>query len=187
MNYLHRQHAEKRSPLTPLPASRTNEGWLNFEWNQRYHVLCILFDFLFHEIYCFIETKLSPNCTMCMLVANYDSWLCINMHIILGAFVISYTSKFLKHIVPTCGQLVVGRQPSISRGASLGILEYCIILSTEIILLSTLHIFQMIVASCELRVNPYVTASPAMPVQHAHEISLRLTDLYDKYYQVKFR
>ena len=74
-----------------------------------------------------------------------------------------------------------------SIGASPGILEYCIILSTEIILFSALHIFQMIVASCELRFNPYVTPSPAMPVQHTHEISFRLTDLYERYYQVKFR
>lgn len=83
---------------------------------------------------------------------------------------LGYTCKFWKHIVPVSGQFLGGLHSSISKGASLLILEYCSILSTDIILFSVLQTFQMIDASWPLRFNPYVTANPAIPVKHEHRI-----------------
>lgn len=90
------------------------------------------------------------------------------------------TCRFLKQIVPTCGQLIGGLVSSSTRGASLVRFEYCIILSTEIILFSALHMFHIIEACKTFRLIPYVTANPAMPVGIKREkLVLNICYVYD--------
>lgn len=65
-----------------------------------------------------------------------------------------HTCKLLKQIVPIDGQFCGGLWSSITRGASLAILEYCKILSTDIILFSALHMFHIIEACWTFRFSP---------------------------------
>jgi hypothetical protein len=49
------------------------------------------------------------------------------------------------------------------RGGSAGMLIYCRILSTDIILFSKVHMLQTTHACSMFRLSPYVTARPAIP------------------------
>lgn len=87
------------------------------------------------------------------------------MYVLCHKFLLSQTCKFSKHIVPVSGQLLGGREFSITRGASLAIFVYCRILSTDIILFSALQMFHITEACKTFRLIPYVTAKPAMPIE----------------------
>ena len=95
--------------------------------------------------------------------------------------VFAHTCKLSRHIVPSDGHSWGGMESCISNGASLGIFEYCIILSTEIILFTSLHRFHVIVARKTLRFNPYVTANPTMPACHGCQCSIIACTLTRKY------
>ena len=83
------------------------------------------------------------------------------------------TFKFVNWIVPISGQFPGGLWSSITKGASLAMFEYWRILSTDIILFSALHKFQITEACWTFKLMPYVTASPAMPVEYSLGKSLQ--------------
>lgn len=126
-----------------------------------------------------IEIKLT--CYVCIYVYTYNNIFLIwmNIHIVTCMFIcpkllLSWTCKFLKHIVPVSGQLLGGLLSSITRGASLVIFVYWRILSTDIILFSALHMFHITEACNTFRLIPYVTANPAIPATNPMQKNLIL-------------
>lgn len=85
---------------------------------------------------------------------------------IIGRLGLYLTWRLLSSIVPVIGHSGSGLQFSIINGASLAMRENCKILSTEIILFSTLHMFHITQAWSTFRLRPYVAASPARPEVH---------------------